>query len=402
MLERVMIISGESSGELYGSLLAKELFTINPNLKIIGVGGERMLAAGVSLISTISSSFGLIETLATIAKTIKTYKTVINSIKTFKPEILVLIDFPDFNLKIAKIAKKYGIKILYYVSPQIWAWRYNRINLLKKFVDKMALILPFEEDIYKNAHIPYEFVGHPVMDEIKSFLSSKGIYKVEELEERILEIRFQIRKEIGLIIDRPTITIMLGSRRSEINRLLRTIVDFINNVKEKNPDYQFIIPIAPNLDKRVVNRIKSTFNKYNCHILYNESIKSLIASDVAVITSGTSTLQAALLGIPMVVIYKLSPLTYFIGKKLVEVKNISIVNLILDYLGKGNLKVKELLQKEVNTENIYKEIELLLDNSSYRDKIIEGLKIVRKPFFEREASLRVAKIVEELSIKKDV
>jgi lipid-A-disaccharide synthase len=397
MLERVMIISGESSGELYGSLLAKELFARNPDLKIIGVGGEKMLEAGVSLISTVSGSFGLIETLKTFKKTLKNYKTVIDTLRTFRPDILVLIDFPDFNLKVAKKAKEYGIKILYYVSPQIWAWRYNRIKIIEKLVDKIALILPFEEDIYRKANIPHEFVGHPIMDEIKEFFIKHEVYQVNNIDKHLLEIKPLVKKEIGLDTERPAITIMLGSRSSEIIRLFNVLLDFVKAIREKYPDYQILIPVAPNLDGSLIKEIKTQYARYDCIVLYNDPIRSLLASDVAVITSGTATLQAALLGIPMVVVYKLSPLTYFLGKRLIKVKNISIVNLILDYLGKADYKVKELLQRDVNQENIMNEIRLLIEDSFYKSKILKGLEIVRRPFLDKEASKRVAKIIEELS-----
>lgn len=395
MLERVMIISGESSGELYGSLLAKELFARNPDLKIIGVGGEKMLEAGVSLISTVSGSFGLIETLKTFKKTLKNYKTVIDTLRAFRPDTLVLIDFPDFNLKVAKKAKEYGIKILYYVSPQIWAWRYNRIKIIEKLVDKMALILPFEEDIYKKANIPHEFVGHPIMDEIREFFIKRDVNNIDK--HLLEEIKPLVKKEIGLDPERPAITIMLGSRSSEIIRLSNALLDFVKAMRKRYSDYQILIPVAPNLDNSLIKEIKTQYERYNCTVLYNDPIRSLLASDVAVITSGTATLQAALLGIPMVVVYKLSPLTYFLGKRLIKVKNISIVNLILDYLGKADYKVKELLQRDVNQENIMNEIRLLMEDSFYRSKILKGLEIVRRPFLDKEASKRVAKIIEELS-----
>lgn len=396
MLERVMIISGESSGELYGALLARELFSKRPDLKIIGVGGERMLKAGVTLISTVSGSFGLIETLKTLKKIRKTYKTVVESIKTFKPNIVVLIDFPDFNLKIAKIVKEIGIKVLYYVSPQIWAWRYSRIEKIKRYVDKMALILPFEEEIYRNANIPCEFVGHPVMDEIKRFLKSRGIFEISDLDRQIGEIKPYIKKEIGLYPDKPSIAIMLGSRLSEISRLTPVAEDLVVNINKTYPNYQVIIPVAPNLENRYVDKIMGTFERLGCNVLYNESVKSLIASDIAVIASGTSTLQSALLGVPMVVVYRLSPITYFIGRRVVKIKDISIVNLILENFNERELKVRELIQDDVTVENIMKEISLLND-PSYRAKIIKGLNIVRDSFLNKEATTRVGEIVEELS-----
>lgn len=398
MLERVMIISGETSGELYGSLLAKELLSRNHSLQIIGVGGERMIASGVVLVSTISSSFGLVEALKTYRKVKEIYKTVIDSIKSFRPQLIILIDYPDFNLRVARVAKKLGIKVLYYVSPQIWAWRYSRIKTIKNLVEKIALILPFEEDIYRNANIPHEFVGHPVMDEIRNFMLSKGICDIDALtfEEKLTEIRQSVKKEIGLTPYKPTICIMLGSRPNEIERLFPVMIDVIDDLNKHYPTHQLIIPIAPNLENNNIEKIIEKLLHKGCTVLRNKSLESLIVSDAAIVASGTSTLQAALLGVPMIVVYKLSPLTYFIGKRIVKVKNISLVNLILDYFGYNELKVKELIQDDANRINIVKELSQILDDLEYRNKIIKGLKIVREPFLNKMASARVAEIVFEL------
>ena len=174
-MNTVMIIAGESSGELYGSLLARELKQRDPDMHIIGVGGQRMQEAGVELISAISDAFGLVEAVASLQKIKETYKRVVAAMKEQSPQVLVLIDYPDFNLKVAGKAKSLGIPILYYVSPQVWAWRKGRVKKIAKLVNRMAVILPFEEKLYRDAGVPCEFVGHPIMEEIETVLKSAVI-----------------------------------------------------------------------------------------------------------------------------------------------------------------------------------------------------------------------------------
>jgi lipid-A-disaccharide synthase len=240
------------------------------------------------------------------------------------------------------------------------------------------------------------------MDEIRHFLAFYGIYDLDNstFERKLTEIRQSIKKRIGLAPDKPSISIMLGSRSNEIERLSSIMIEFVNELNKHYPDHQIIIPIAPNLEN--VEQMINEFSRKGCIVLRNKPLESLAVSDAAIITSGTSTLQAALLGVPMIVVYKLSPITYFIGKNVVRVKNISLVNLILDFFGYEELRVKELLQSDVNVENIMKELSKILDDLEYRNKIMKGLKIVREPFLNRKASQRVAEIVEEMVGNKDV
>lgn len=394
MLKGVMIVSGESSGELYGALLAKTLKDRNPEITIIGVGGDRMQAAGVNLISTISSSFGITEAIKTYSEIKRTFKKVVSALKSFNPQVVVLIDYPDFNMKVAREAKKLGIKVLYYVSPQVWAWRKGRVNTLGKLVDKMAVILPFEEEIYRNADIPCEFVGHPVLDEIREVINGSG-FRIQDIETE--ELKAAVRKELGLIPDRPVITLMPGSRAHEIKRLLPVMSDVIREMEERYPGYQFVMPIAPNLSHDALSLMNELEKNTNHALRFtHHAIKTLIASDIAVIASGTSALQAALVGVPMVVVYKLSPLTYFIGRLIVKVKHISLVNILLDYMDGQGLRIKELLQKDANIENIIEELSRIITDSNYRNEMVSQMRKVRKLFLDREASSRAAGIVKEL------
>lgn len=399
MLERVMIVSGESSGELYGALLAKRLKDRNPDINIIGVGGDRMQTAGVDLISKISSSFGIIEALKTYSETKRTFKKVISALESFNPQVIVLIDYPDFNMKVAREAKRLGIKVLYYVSPQVWAWRKGRVNILAKLVDKMAVILPFEEEIYRNANIPCEFVGHPIMDEIREVIKELGVHDLITDDTKA-----KVKQELGLLPDKPVLTLMPGSRTHEIERLLPVMSDVITEMHRLYPDYQFVIPVAPNLQEEVKQSKLLNLASSQTLVLEGQSIKALLASDIAVIASGTSALQAALIGVPTVVVYKLSPLTYFIGRLIVKVKHISLVNIILDksVRDESGLRIKELLQKKSRKENIIMELKKIIEDADYRNEMVLQMKRVRKLFMDREASARAAHIVEEMEACSNV
>jgi lipid-A-disaccharide synthase len=380
MLERIMIIAGESSGELYGALLANTLKSRNPGLRISGVGGERMESAGVELISTVAGSFGVVEAIRTFGKIKKTFKNIIAAFRSFAPQVVVLIDYPDFNIPIAREARKMGIKVLYYVSPQVWAWRMKRVATIGTLVDSMAVILPFEADIYRGSRMRCEFVGHPAMDEINS----------------IKETRDVIMTELGLDSKKPVMVLMPGSRPHEVQRLLPVMTQAADAMKELFPEYQFVLPVAPNLHiSQEVRRLTP-----GVHLLAGtQSIKALMVADIALIASGTATLQAALLGVPMVVIYKLSPLTYFLGKLIIKIKHFSLVNILLDKSvpDDSGVRVRELLQGEVVKKNIMEELVRLSGNPEYRDSMISQMRKVRALFLDMNASLRVARMVEQLS-----
>ncbi|MGO9013463.1 MAG: lipid-A-disaccharide synthase [Dissulfurispiraceae bacterium] len=385
MLERIMIIAGESSGELYGALLAKMLLSRNPGLRISGVGGERMESAGVELISVISSSFGLIEAIRTFGKIKKTFKKIVAALTSFAPQVVVLIDYPDFNIPVAREAKRRGIKVLYYVSPQVWAWRIGRVATIGKLVDAMAVILPFEAELYRSTGIPCEFVGHPVMDEIAGVAGNSD----------------SIKAELGLQPDRPVMALMPGSRPHEVQKLLPLMAAAAAAMKERSPEYQFVMPVAPNLGTEALSVMTNELKEFDPHslVITDQAVKALLSADIALIASGTATLQAALLGVPMVVLYKLSAFTYFVGKLVVKVNYVSLANILLDKSVRDDsgLRIRELLQGAANKKNIMEELVHLSDSQEYRNAMISQMEKVRAFFLNRNASLRVAEMVEQLS-----
>lgn len=402
MLERVMIIAGESSGELYGSLLAKALKARNPNIKISGVGGERMASAGVELISPIASSFGLVEAVKTFGRIRKTFRKILDAFSSFAPQAVVLIDYPDFNIPLAREAGNRNIKVLYYVSPQVWAWRTKRVATIAKLVDRMAVILPFEVDLYRGTGLPCEFVGHPAMDEIAGAGAGPGSVPAGS-----------VKAALGLQPDRPVMVLMPGSRPHEVQKLLPVMAAAAAAVKERYPEYQFVLPVAPNLSPDTTGRRSAAappqpgfgdfdhpiFRSPDFHFIAGDrSVRALMAADLALIASGTATLQAALSGVPMVVVYKLSYFTYFAARLIVKVKHVSLANILLDKSVRDDsgLRITELLQGDANKDNITKELWRLLDDRVYRDGMILQMGKVRELFLDRSASLRVAEMVEEL------
>jgi lipid-A-disaccharide synthase len=392
MPERVMIIAGESSGELYGALLAEALKAEYPGIRLTGVGGARMKDAGVDLISGISSALGVTEALKVYAELRKTFTRVVAALETFCPQVIVLIDYPDFNLKLAAKARALGIPVFYYVSPQIWAWRKGRIKTIRKLVNMMAVILPFEEKIYKEAGVPYRFVGHPIMDEIEQVLSHYGA-GFDDIGSTALKAR--VRAELGIENAGMVMTVMPGSRAHEIENLLPVLTQVIESMKVRYPDCRYVLPVALNLDESV---FKKQPLSEGCIKVRGESIKALLASDLAVIASGTSALQAGLLKVPMVVIYRVSALTAFIAKRIIDVDYISLVNILLDKstTEDSGLRVVELLQADVNVNNIMAELTKIVDDAGYRQEFLSQLEHVRELFRGKKASRTVARMIGEL------
>lgn len=371
-----MIVTGETSGELYGALLAEALKNKVPHIRVIGIGGERMKAVGVELLSGIASAFGFSEALSSIKGLKETFRKASEAFRTCRPSVVVLIDYPDFNLRLAAEARKQNIPVLYYVSPQVWAWRQGRVQKIAKLVDRMAVILPFEEQIYRDTGLDAEFVGHPILDEMQQIQPNKKTLKAE----------------LGLDPDLQLISLLPGSRPHELERLLPLLLDTVRQAKHDFPEYQYCLPFAPNTDLIQHKALIDALQHEGVTINKGKSLKTLAASDYAVIASGTATLQAVLLGLPLVVVYKVLPLTYWVGKRIVKVKHISLVNIL-----SNREVVRELLQKDATVENIMLELKRMMTDPAYRTQMQKAYDEVRKVFSERHASDRVSDMVIEMA-----
>ncbi|MBI5634724.1 MAG: lipid-A-disaccharide synthase [Nitrospirae bacterium] len=376
MSETVMIVAGETSGELYGALLAEALKKKVPHLRVVGIGGERMQAAGVELLSGIASAFGLTEALSSLKALKETFRKASDAFQQYRPSVVVLIDYPDFNLRLAAEARKQDIPVLYYVSPQVWAWRRGRVKKIAKLVDRMAVILPFEEQIYRDTGLDAEFVGHPVLDEMHQIQPDKKALKAE----------------LGLDPDMRLISLLPGSRPHELERLLPLLRDTVIQSKQDFPGFQYCLPFAPNTDLIQHKALIDALQLEGVKINKGKSLKTLAASDYAVIASGTATLQAVLLGLPLVVVYKVFPLTFWLGKRIVQVKHVSLVNI----LSKREV-VRELLQKDATVKNIMLELKRMMSDTPYRLKMQKTYDEVREIFSEKHASDRVSDMVMEMA-----
>jgi lipid-A-disaccharide synthase len=372
-----MIVTGESSGELYGALLAGELRTLWPDIRLIGVGGERMKKSGVELFSGIASSFGITEAVPTYRSVRDSYRKTVDTLKAEKPDVVVLIDYPDFNFRVGREARRMGVRVLYYVSPQVWAWRSGRVKTIREVAERIAVLLPFEEGIYREAGMPCEFVGHPVLDEIDLLPSDRG----------------ELRERLGLDPRRPYVALLPGSRNHELRKLLPVMLGVVRRARAELPGHGFVMPLAPNLDVSRFEGLVDALASEGVTVLREGSVQALAASDAAVVASGTAALQAAFVGTPLVVIYKIFPLTYLIGRAFIlKVKYVSLVNILLD-----RPVVKELLQRRADPGLVMEELGKMLHDEGYRQRMLEDFASLRGLFEGKKPSKRVAEIVGEMA-----
>ena len=333
-LMKYYIIAGEASGDLHGSNLIKELKKLDTSATIRCWGGDKMQAAGGELVKHYRdlAFMGFTEVLMNLPTILQNLNFCKQDILSFKPHVIILIDYPGFNLRIAKWAKQQGIKVIYYISPQVWAWKENRVKMMKECIDKMIVILPFEKDYFKNKwNWDVEYVGHPLLEVIESVVRSQesGVGS----------------QESGVIALLP------GSRKQEILKKLPVMLE----VSKSFSGYQFVIAKAPSVDDAFYKDLIKPYP--NVSSVRNDTYNLLMQSKAALVTSGTATLETALFGVPEIVCYKGSPVSYQIAKRIIKVKYISLVNLIMN-----KLVVKELIQNELTVDNIKKELQELLTN----------------------------------------
>ncbi|NIR33343.1 MAG: lipid-A-disaccharide synthase, partial [Desulfuromonadales bacterium] len=353
-----MIVTGEASGDLHGANLIRAAGQVDPGLSFFGVGGRLMREAGCDILipGEELAVMGLVEVLGhfpTIWRAFNRLKKILHGPR--KPDVLILIDFPDFNLRLARQAKAAGVPVLYYVSPQVWAWRRGRVKKIAAVVDRLAAILPFEPDFYRDQDIEVEYVGNPLTDEA-----------------HISRDRSTFLAEHGLDEERPVVGLFPGSRRNELRYIFETIIESAQRLHRKNRDIQFLLPVASSLQ---VEEIEEHLAAHDLPVtLVQDNVYDAIGGCDAVITvSGTVTLQIALVGTPMAILYKMSPLTYAIGKRLVKVPHIGLANIVA-----GERVAQEFIQDEANPEAVAAEVLRLLDDADYRRQVLEGLKLVRE------------------------
>ncbi len=373
---KVFIIAGEASGDLHASNLIKEILKVRPELDIYCVGGQRMAEAGAKVVvsSNTISVVGISEVFSHAVPIVSAFLKVRRWLRIERPDLLILVDFPEFNLMMARYAKSLGIPVLYYISPQIWAWRQGRVKKIAKVVDKMAVILPFEEEFYKSHGVDATFVGHPLLDSIS----------LDEIDD------IGLRNELGLSEKERLICLLPGSRRGEIERHLPIMLDTAAIISQKEPESRFCLALDSVSSSSNQDLIESLLGKctFDISLIEGKTYQAIKTSQLCIAASGTVTLEVAIIGTPLVVIYKVSSLSYHLGKRLIKVPWVSLVNLIAQ-----KEVVPELLQEDARPDLIAsKALELLKDGNASK-QMIEEFRSIKRRLGSSGASKRMARLV---------
>jgi len=375
--KKVLIVAGEASGDLHGANLVRAMLESDPGLVFYGIGGPKMEAAGVRCLARAGDMavVGLTEVFSKLGMILGIMRKLKRSLWEEKPALIILIDYPDFNMPLARAAKKRGVPVFYYISPQVWAWRRGRIKQLRQCVDRMAVILPFEAEMYRREGMAVEFVGHPLLD---------GINTKYHRNEAIR--RFDLREGAAII------GLLPGSRPGEVTKLLPEMLAAAGIIKREVPTAQFVLPLADTLDRDGMEEmIRPCQEKLNVKIIGNEIYDVLAVCDAAMVASGTATLETALIGVPMIIVYKISPFTYLMGRIFVHVDHIGLANIIA-----GKTVVPELIQQDVNPPRMAKEILAILTDVERKNCIKQELAGIREKLGAPGAARRAARLAMEM------
>lgn len=374
MMSSILIIAGENSGEKYGARLVHEFHTLHSSASFFGIGGEEMEKEGVHLLFSIKdlALVGGFEVITHLPRLKRIFNHLKREITRRKPLASVLIDSPDFNLRLAKILNKRSIPVLYYISPTVWAWRKGRLKTIRKVVDKMMLIFPFEEEIFQEHQIPAVYVGHPLKEILKLTLSREEFFKKHELDS-----------------SKRIISILPGSRKSELKFHMPVIVKALEKIREEF-DAHFLLLQAENLESQwLSDSIPARIERIK--ILSEDKYEAMASSDLILAACGTANLEAALLEIPLISFYRILPLTYFLGRPFVRINSYSIVNILA-----GRRVVPELIQQEFSPKNIYQETMRILYSAEVRAEMIKNFQSIKTTLGDRKASLNAARELERM------
>ena len=368
---KYFLIAGEASGDLHASNLMAQIKKEDPDAEFRFFGGDLMAAqGGTMLLHYREMAFmGIFEVVANLCKVKRNMKLCQEALKEYMPDLLILVDYPGFNLRMAKFAKTLGLKVYYYISPKIWAWKKKRAYTVKKLIDKMFVIFPFEVDFYKQFDYKVEYVGNPLVDAMKA--REKDIIPADEFRQR------------NSLNDKPIIALVAGSRRNEIKKLLPEMM----TVTTKFPDYQFVVAGAPGIDHDFYNEFIRGYD--NVKVVFDQTYSVVKNAVAAVVTSGTATLEAAFLRTPQVVVYKLQYASYLVGRMLVKINFISLVNIILN-----RECVKELIQTDL-ANRIINELSHILTDNDYRTRMLQDYEEINTILGDGSASAQTAKVIVE-------
>jgi lipid-A-disaccharide synthase len=368
---RVMISCGEPSGDLYAGALTRELLRLDPSALITGFGSQRLRSAGATLVDDFQglSVTGLLEVARVLPRTYAIYRRLLAHAAATRPDVFVAVDFPDFNFRLAQAMRRLGVPVVYYISPQLWAWRPGRMKTMQRIADRVLVIFPFEEEIYRRAGVPVEWVGHPLLD-----VSAE------------VEPRSTFLRDLGLDPAKPVVALLPGSRLNEVSAILPGLVGAARIIHERLPGAQFVLARAPHLSDELFADLNA--RGPSIAMIADATDNVLAAADVALVASGTVTVQAALRECPMVVVYRLSPLTYRLGRPFVRVNTFAMANLVA-----GRQVVPELMQDDFTPDAVAQQALPLLEDRRTAEAMRADLRTVRAKLGTPGASRRAAEAV---------
>lgn len=371
--QHIMIVAGEASGDLHGAHLVRALKQQQPRLEICGVGGSHLKAEGVSLLSNSDelAVVGVFEVVKKLKTVWRVYKQLSRYLSERRPDVLILIDYPEFNLRLARVAHQLGIPIVYYISPQVWAWRSNRVKLIRRLVTKMIVIFPFEQAFYKSYGVDVKWVGHPLVESVKPSQTKDAFCQQHALNPT-----------------QPIIGLLPGSRESEVERLLPVMLEAAQRIRSQKPETQFVLPLAASLEQSALFQVSLPLF---VRLVRQQTYDAIHAADLVVTASGTATVETAILETPMIITYIVSPLTYWLGRLFINVPFIGMVNLI------ANKQIaKELIQTQVTSEAIAQEVFTLLQQPEKLENLRQELRMVHQKLGEPGAAERAAAVILEV------
>jgi lipid-A-disaccharide synthase len=368
----VVIVAGEASADIHGSNLVKAMKRLDPGIVFRGIGGNEMERAGVKLLFSASDMavVGVTEVLSRLHTIVRASKKLKSILKYKHPDLLILIDYPDFNIHIAGIAKRYEVPVLYYISPQVWAWRKGRVRKISRRVDRMAVILPFEEEFYRRRGMKVDYVGHPLLD--------------------VFEYRKTRHDSVSSELRYPVVGLLPGSRKEEVRNLLPVMVETARLLGRRYSEIRCVLPLAPTIDPEFLESFIHD-SPVEIKVIQGDVHEVLSSCDVALVASGTATLDTAIMGVPMAIVYKVSLVSYLVGRMVIKVPHIGLVNLVA-----GEEVVPELIQHEVTAERLAREVEIILEDREVRAKMKDKLKRVKESLGRGGASERTAGIALEM------
>jgi lipid-A-disaccharide synthase len=370
-MPRILLVTGEASGDLHGAHLATAIVAQDPTVEVVGIGGAAMRAAGVTLIPNVPQLdvMGLIG-LSAVRTLIGRLRAVRRILRSEPWDLVVFIDNPGLNLHFARVAKAAGRRVLYYIAPQVWAWRPGRMKWIRRRVDHVVVILPFEARLYERAGVRCTFVGHPLLDSVAPYDDKTALRR-----------RYQLRESA------PVVGLLPGSRAAEVTMLLPLLLETAAQTAAREPATQFLVAQAASIDDVLLNRLLED-SPVRVQIVKDQASEVMAASDLLVVASGTATLQAAVIGTPMILVYKTTLPTYWVARLLIRVKWIGLVNLVA-----GRTIVPELIQDEANAERLIREVRHLLNDREAYNRMKDRLREVRQALGEPGASRRAARVV---------